>query len=255
MTTGVPGYSEFEFDLPSALLRNLVTILDAMRPAPLHAGHVKPVPEEQGIYQLFLDDTLVYVGKTDAEAGLNKRLTRHSLKIQHRCNLDPRRVSFKAARIFVFTAVDLETDLIRHYGGTKGLAWNGSGFGSNDPGRERDTTNNKPENFDYQYPIDIDRSVQIHASPSDSVADYLARLRDQLPYTLRAERAGAGRRAHADLVATPMPPTARELTVRQALVAATTALPPGWQATKLLGYVILYNETKTYPQSEVVARS
>ena len=118
----IAGYREFEFDLPDALLKNLVTILDGIQKEPLRETQVAEIPDEQGVYQLFLDEEPVYVGKTDADAGLFKRLSRHSKKILHRNNLDPDRVFFKAVRIFVFTAVDLETDLIRHYGGNTGLA-------------------------------------------------------------------------------------------------------------------------------------
>lgn len=153
------GYTEFEFDLPGALLTRLIEVLDALDAAPLDVANLLGIPEEQGVYQLLLDDRVVYIGKTDAEAGLHKRLSRHARKIIHRVGLDPRRVSFKTVRIFVFTAMDLESDLIRHYGGVKALDWNGSGFGSNDPGRERDTTKIDSKNYDATFPIDIDRET------------------------------------------------------------------------------------------------
>src|SRR5690242_2982896 len=96
-------FREFEFDLPQALLRDLVALLDGLTPVSLESGRIETqIPEEQGVYQLFLDGNLVYIGKTDAEAGLRARLTRHSRKIRQRQNLDPSRVSFKAVRIFVF---------------------------------------------------------------------------------------------------------------------------------------------------------
>ena len=103
-----PGYVEFEFDLPEALLTRLINVFDGVESATLSKGNVDSIPEAQGVYQLFLDRSLVYVGKTDAEAGLRKRLERHALKVQHRRNLAPEQVSFKAVRIYVFTAVDLE---------------------------------------------------------------------------------------------------------------------------------------------------
>jgi hypothetical protein len=251
----IAGYREFEFDLPDALLKNLVSILDKIQKVPLREAEVGMIPDEQGVYQLFLDDEPVYVGKTDADAGLLKRLTRHSKKILHRNGLDPARVSFKAVRIFVFTAVDLETDLIKHYGGTKGLAWNGSGFGSNDPGRERDTTNNKPENFDFQFPIDIDRALTLTLPASGTAAAMLGLLRDQLPYTIRAQRPGRSRKLHDDLETTTISGLATLTTTREIVKHITTQLPAGWQATKLLGYIILYKETKTYPQSEIISTS
>ena len=243
----IPGYEDFEFDLPGALLKNLVVILDGITKIPLTGAAASAVPEEQGVYQLFLDDEPVYVGKTDSEAGLQKRLTRHSRKIQQRQALDPARVQFKAVRIYVFTAMDVESDLIRHYGGVTGLAWNGSGFGSNDPGRNRDSTKNKPTNFDALFPIDIDRPFDT-ALPAAPARVFLQALNTRLPYTLRSER-------HADLNLAAIPSLAAPFTTRGAIAHVVAHLPPGWQATKLLGYVILYHETRAYPDSEVIARS
>lgn len=251
----IAGYREFEFDLPDALLKNLVAILDGIEETPLTEASVAEIPDEQGVYQLFLDEKPVYVGKTDADAGLFKRLGRHSRKIQQRKNLDPARVSFKAVRIFVFTAVDLETDLIKHYGGVGGLDWNGSGFGSNDPGRERDTTNNKPENFDYQYPIDIDCPLGVALPDSGTAAEILNQLRALVPYTIRAQRKSP-RKYHDDLENTKVTGVAVLATARDIVAHLTTQLPAGWQTTKLLGYIIMYKESgKIYPQSEVLAQT
>lgn len=185
------GYRDFEFDLPSALLTRLVQIFDEMAAAPLDTTMIAGVPDQaQGLYQLFFDDTLAYIGKTDAEAGLGRRLGRHREKIQHRHNLDPARVSFKAVRVYVFTAVDLETQLINHYGGLGRVHWNGSGFGSNDPGRERDTTKFKDNHFDALYPIDIDCALAVDLPATGSAATILSTLKAILPYTLRYENAG-----------------------------------------------------------------
>lgn len=244
------GFTEFEFDLPGALLNNLINILDGVAPAQLESTNVAAIPEDQGVYQILLDGAPVYVGKTDAQAGLNKRLTRHSRKILHRQGLDPSRVGFKAVRIYVFTAVDLEGDLIRYYGTSGGLAWNGGGFGSNDPGRQRDTTRNKPANYDYQYPIDIDRPIEEELSQG-SAAEMLRTLRGMLPYAFRIE----GQARHTDLRETIVPALPAPYTARQAVQHIVNHVPPGWQATKLLGYIIMYKESRVYPQSEVVARS
>lgn len=250
------GYCEFEFDLPEALLARLISIIDLVDSAPLIKEATNQVPDEQGVYQLLLDGRPVYVGKTDNEAGLRSRLTRHSTKILHRVGLAPSRVSFKSVRIFVFTAVDLETDLIKHYGkNSGGLAWNGSGFGSNDPGRERDTTKNKPENFDFQYPIDIDRVLEVDLPEDVSAADCLRILRGALPYTLRAQRIGSSRKFHPDIEASRLVGLKSPFTAREAIEKITNSLPSGWQATKLLGYVILYKEVAEYPEGEIIARS
>lgn len=246
-------YTEFEFDLPGALLAHLVEVLDRLEPAPLNGTSLSSVPDEQGVYQLFFDGSLVYIGKTDADAGLNKRLSRHGRKIIHRLGLDPTRVGFKAVRIFVFTAMDLEADLIRHYGGVKAIEWNGSGFGSNDPGRERDTTKVKPKNYDAKFPIDIDREFLFSIEANETAASSLSRLKDALPYTFRFAKK-SGRTPHSDMEITILPPMAGPVTARLAIQHIVSAMPVGWQATALLGYVILYKEApRHYPQAQVIA--
>lgn len=254
---GLGGYVEFEFDLPQALLSRLIEVFEAIEAAPLHQSRTVEIPDEQGVYQLFLDNQLVYVGKTDGDAGLKSRLSRHAGKLLQRKGLDPSRVTFKAVRIFVFTAMDLEGDLIKFYGGVKNLAWNGSGFGSNDPGKERDTTKVKDTNFDAQFPIDVDQQLDFQIEPDKSAAETIARLRTKLSFTLRFEnRAGAGRQPHPDLIATVVSELKGPLTVRQALVHIAKHLPKGWQITALPGYVIAYkNDRRTFPSGSVVAMS
>lgn len=251
------GYVEFEFDLPGALLSRLVEVLDGIESAGLNVENLRQVPEAQGVYQLFLDERLVYVGKTDADAGLHKRLTRHAKKIMHRTSLNPARVSFKAVRIFVFTAMDLEADLIRHYGGVKAIDWNGSGFGSNDPGRERDTTKISPDNYDAKFPIDIHREIPFSIEDQETAAAALSRLKEVLPYTFRFQGAGGrSRKPHPDLETTLLDKLEGPSSTRDVVKHVVGALPPNWQATSLLGYIILYKEApRAYPQSEVIATS
>lgn len=248
------GYREFEFDLPGALLDHLVRALDEMEAAPLNVQRLTAVPEAQGVYQLFLDDELVYIGKTDAEAGLLKRLSRHSNKIQHRRSLDPARVSFKAIRIFVFTAMDLETQLIKHYTANAGTKWNGSGFGSNDPGRNRD--NSQPGRFDQEFPIDIDRQLSGDFSGQQAAAAVAAKLKAELPYTFRFLTRPNSRQPHAELVDTIVTMPEGAMTARSVIEELVRQLPPGWQATALSAVLILYKEAvDTYPQATILARS
>jgi hypothetical protein len=251
----VRGFREFEFDLPGALLEKLVQVLDGMEIAPLDVGVLASVPEAQGIYQLFLDGRLVYIGKTDAEAGLFRRLARHSRKTLHRHNLAPERVGFKAVRIFVFTAMDLETQLIRHYTAEAGTAWNGSGFGANDPGRKRDTS--EPGRFDSEFPIDIDRSLGVDLSGTTTAAAVATQLKATLPYTLRFQSAGPrSRRPHPELESTSVTMTAASTSARTALEELTRQLPTGWQATALSALLILYKErVEDYPGATILARS
>jgi hypothetical protein len=257
------GYLEFEFDLPSALLVNLVKAFGQMEAAQLLRENVKAIPEAQGVYQLLYRGSLVYIGKTDAEAGLCKRLERHARTILHRHNLDPREVTFKAVRVFVFTAMDLETQLIRHYGTAAPVPWNNSGFGSNDPGRERDTTNLKPDGFDAQFPVDIDvdidweiksRISELPASPTAAAA--FNALKNALPYTFRFESAGRrSRNPHPDLASTPVTLPPPPYTTRAFIEALMRQLPPGWQATALPSRIILYKENRHYAHGTVIASS
>lgn len=250
------GYLEFEFDLPGALLVNLVKTFSHMDADQLLPANVMVIPEVQGVYQLLHQGSLVYIGKTDAEAGLRKRLERHACTIQHRRNLDPREVTFKAVRVFVFTAMDLETQLIKHYSAVTPVPWNNSGFGSNDPGRERDTTNLKPGGFDAQFPVDIDREINLKLPASPTAAAAFAGLKDTLPYIFRFEGMGRGnRRPHPDLVNThvvlPSPP----YTTRAFINALVRQLPAGWQATALPSRILLYKESRQYIYGTIIANS
>lgn len=251
------GYVEFEFDLPSALLQSLVSEFAKMDSASLTHEHTMQVPDEQGVYQLLVGGQVVYVGKTDADSGLRGRLSKHAWTIQHRQNLKPQDVQFKCARVFVFTAMDLEKLLIRHYAQTADVWWNFSGFGSNDPGRNRDQTELKAAGFDAVYPIDLDHPVAIQTDGGVSAAQVLDALRRELPFTLRAEGDGTrGRRPHPDLVTSIVPPfTVKPATTREVFDAVLGALPPGWQATALPGRIILYREKREYSAGVVIGRS
>jgi hypothetical protein len=241
----IRGFVSFEFDLPGALLEQLVMVLDQMADEVVSADHVALIPDAQGVYQLFLDGTLVYIGKTDAEAGLRKRLLRHLKRISDRPRLQQSRVSFKAVQVLVFTAMDLETALIKHYKKAgKTPAWNGSGFGSNDPGRNREKTNVKPEGFDASFPISIDFETGVLPAGTYSAAEALAKVKDSLAYTFRYER------PHPDLDSTTVAVTRTPLTVREIVRLALDALPAGWQATLFPSHVILYKESQAYEYGE-----
>jgi hypothetical protein len=250
------GFVEFEFDLPDALLQRLIAIFDEMTSAPLKSSNLSDIPDAQGVYQLVNGEDVVYIGKTDGDAGLRQRLTRHASTIRHRTNLDADKISFKAVRVFVFTAMDLETELIRHYTTRGQVAWNKSGFGSNDPGRNRDTTRLRDGHFDLLYPINLDEPIDIHLTPGMSAAAVLTLLRSNLPYYLRFEVGDVGRRPHAELVdATVNTLPQAPVTTRKIIEAVLAALPAGWQATALAGRIILYRENQDYTYGTIIGRS
>jgi hypothetical protein len=252
-----PGFREFEFDLPQALLSNLISIFDHMDGAPLTPENLIQIPDAQGVYQLCLRDELVYIGKTDGEAGLRKRLERHAWTIQHRRNLEPEEVKFKALRVFVFTAVDLETQLINHYRSNARVSWNNSGFGSNDPGRNRDDTRAKAGSFDALYPIDLDRQVLLEIRSPVRISDLMVALKRVLPYTVRVQPAATNsRKLHPDFDDLRVTlPEDGPFTTRSIFTELLKSLPPGWQSTLLAGRIILYKENRGYPYGEVIARS
>jgi hypothetical protein len=208
-------------------------------------------PEAQGVYQLSLQGKVVYIGKTDADAGLRRRLERHSYSIQDRSNLNAEGVTFKAVRVFVFTAMDLETQLIDHYGKP---AWNFSGFGSNDPGRKRDHTKVLPTGFDATYPIDIDRALSLKWNKKPTASEILVSLKQALPYTFRFELQPGGRKLHKDFAQCKVSLPVGPLTVRTILTAVISALPNGWQATVLPSRLIMYRERVDYEFGKVIAR-
>lgn len=254
MTT--PGYVEFEFDLPGALLTALFEVFEKVVPALLtDAGAVGVPADAQGVYQLQYTGRLVYVGKTDAEAGLSSRLQRHSWMIRNRKNLNAALVTYKAVRVFVFTAVDLETQLIKQYR-KQGRApeWNGSGFGANDPGRNRDHTEVESDNFDALFPIDIDHPLALTFGDK-TAAGILSALRQALPYVFRFQPLQKkSRKPHLDLART-LPLPAPPHSARSVLNHVVAHLPPGWQATELPGRLLLYKEKADYAHGNIVARS
>ena len=254
----IPGFGEFEFDLPTALRNQLVDALSDLGSAPLDYAHVKRLPNSQGVYQIFHNKNLVYIGKTDSQAGLQLRLGRHATKIQQRLNLNPVEVEFKAMRVFVFTAMDLESELIQQYGHST-LSWNGSGFGSNDPGRERDTTRYKHDHFDSMYPIDIDKPVRFEIDPGEkkSAGEVLATLKKEVPYLIRYQTESESRYPHEDLRSTLVDMSDNlPWTVRSIICRVVQQLPPNWHATKLPGHIIIYkNDIRKFPSGDLIFRS
>lgn len=256
------GYAELEFDLPGALLWAILRKFDEIAPALLVPENVAGIPNEQGIYLLFhkpavdTEPRLVYIGKTDSDAGLKARLARHSKKLVGRHNLAPDQVSFKALRLYVFTAMDLETELIRHFGGVANVPWNNSGFGSNDPGKERDTTTYKAEHFDAQFPINIDSIFIEFKAGAYKVGDVIRKLKTSVPYLIRFERPSRARSAFPVEFENSIVEMRPQLTTRQVLAACISALPSGWHATRLPSHIIIYkDDTRIFPSGELIART
>jgi hypothetical protein len=243
------GYAEFELDIPEVMRTELPKYFDALAAEPLVEANIAKIPQNaQGAYMLFLDGVLVYVGKTDAQAGFRSRLSRHFHNIQHRKNLNPDDIGFKAIRIFVFSNFDLETMLIEEAEKKLGRpAWNFSGFGSNDPGRNRE--NQEPAKFDMDYPVDIDRSIDFIKSGTHKLLETILRLKSELPYLFRYDAAGRNYRlGHPDMEVGDVAIPIGSVTTRTVLNGIIASLPADWQVTVLPNRVILYKENVTYAQ-------
>lgn len=253
--TGPVGYVEYEINVEKVLRAELPGKLGEVEVAPLTEEAIAALPARaKGAYVLYEDGIAVYAGKTDASHGFRDRLRRHSYTIQHRHGFDYSRIGFKAARILVFSNFDVEAILIKELRrqDKKALAWNNSGFGSNDVGHGRERQ--RPSPFDVQRPINIDRPLPFLDPGEVSLLRLLVVLKNSLPYDFRYEtdldHKGDPvdyRKGHVDQRDAPsvvIPP--EDLTCRKVLALVLAALPSGWRVTVFPGRLILYKEDEAY---------
>lgn len=251
--------AKFEIDIISALSSQLVDAFTKLSVGPLDLETLSTLEREQGVYQLFLNNFLVYVGKSD---DLPKRLGEHFTKISGRRNLDIDDIGFKCLYVHKnWTTLAPENSLIAHYkaGASGECEWNGNGFGPHDPGRNREITNKAPDGFDARYPIREDWPCS-WAKPGEwKLLDLLVATKDNLPYDLRYQtEAGASdgdrnahyRKGHVDhrgkTVLVPEP----NMPAIELLRLITRALP-GWQSTAFPSHMILYKESDEGPTGRV----
>jgi len=261
----IPGYDEFELDLEHVLRQQLPGKFFG-DVAKLTEENIRKIPEKAKgayvLYELGNDGWIpVYAGKTDARHGFRNRLGRHRDTIHHRKNLNEARIGFRAVRILVFSNFDVEAILIDEIQKKNEayLLWNTSGFGSNDPGHNRETQ--EPADFDKEHPINIDEPLDWAKPGSHNVHELLVRLKDDLPYTLRYETdpvtGGSGKKkkyakhtvGHAELRDISITvPSGVSITTRLLLTLIVTQLRgKQWVATIFPDRVILYKSTTQYP--------
>jgi hypothetical protein len=250
------GYVEYEIDVEKVLRDELPGVIERAEIAPLTLEAIAAVPElAKGAYVLFENGHPVYAGKTDTRHGFRSRLSRHFRTIQDRIGLDPTTIGFKAVRIMVFSNFDVEAILIDELRrkDSSALRWNFSGFGSNDPGHNREAQ--EPADFDKERPVDIDRPLDFLPLGSMLGAlDLALALKDGLTYLFRYEtdlnERGRPKRhtvGHVDFrEAAPMTLPEQSLTMREALILMLEVLPNEWRATVFPDRVILYREKVTY---------
>lgn len=236
---------EFDFDLARAVVDQLIESLDAVEVGGLTTENLAHVKGVQGVYQLFHEDVAVYVGKADR--NLKSRLQRHRRTLSARQNIHVERLGFKGLYIHKnWTTWTSEDVLLRRYATT--CAWNNSGYGSNDPGRNREDTDIGAGDFHQQYPIRADWVVN-EIQPGKYEANALLRqLKAELPYLLRYETArpkrwkeGSPKYNGRELEVERAGMTAEEL-----IASIARQLGPTWQATRFPSRYILYEEARAY---------
>lgn len=251
------SYAEFDFDLAHAVLQQLVDAFDELPVGSLTSGHLQPMTPGQGVYQLFENGELRYVGKAD---NLKHRLARHEKALSARVGIDVATIGYKALYIHRnWTTWTTETAMIDFFGSEK-LPWNASGYGSNDPGRNRDHTD-ESETFNARYPINLDVPCIGVTAGEFNAFDALIALSRKLPYTLRFQRVTQkskgkeAKEAEANLKTTTVTVPEEPYTVREAIMSLVGQLSPGWQATALRGRVILYREKAEYEHGTILLRT
>jgi len=237
-------FAHFDLDLVSALAEQLVEAFAKLDDGALTMEHIAQVPAERGVYQLFRNSQLVYVGKAE---NLRSRLTQHRRKITGRHNIDVSEISFKCLTVPKnWTPLAHEETLIKHYKTKQGICeWNGNGFGPHDPGRERDTTNKPPEGFDSQFPIREEWPCRTIKGGVWNAGELLVEMKEQLPYLLRYDT------KHDDYKKMNVHvPKAGMAAIE--LMRLITATLPGWQSTLFPSHMILYKEKRVYPQGAII---
>ena len=234
----------FDIDLPRALREQLVEALAQIDTGALNAYNLSQVPLSRGVYQLYLDGDLVYVGKA---SKLRERLTKHLRKIQGRSGLDLAAVSFKCLWMSPnWITLAPESQLIALYKAQGTAIWNGNGFGPNDPGAGREDRNKPPALFDQLYPIRDNWPCDFITPDSWDVQTLLLRMKKDLPFLLRFQKPSA------DYIAASVTIPEGGMPASELLRRCAEALPAGWQATRFPSHMILYKQFKTFQYGTII---
>jgi hypothetical protein len=251
-----PFNADFKLSITKALADQLDEKLDKLTPHTLTKEAIDSLERRPGVYLLWYREQRVYVGK--AQQPLPVRLSNHLTKLSGRRNLSIDEVKF----VCLYVDEDLDAAapeklLIKKYrartdGGdlepSRGVPWNTNGFGNKDPGKERDGSAVASNHFDALYPIRLDFDALALGRGPARVGDVLSSLKSQLPYNFRFDKKSEwARRDYKRMVDVP----ATTSTTERAIALIVQALPEGWQATALPGYLILYpeKEIRQYPSA------
>ncbi|MEU3601035.1 GIY-YIG nuclease family protein [Streptomyces sp. NPDC006798] len=241
------NHAEFKLSITKALGDQLAAALKELTPAPLTMGNIRSLRPLPGVYQLYKDDDLVYVGKADR--SLPQRIEKHYRKISGRTNISIGQMAFTCLYVDEdFGAVAPERLLINQHRGQGQVPWNYNGFGNNDPGKRRDTTEVDEGHFDHEHPIDLEckltellaeRTLVDRAVPLSSL---LQEIKAHLPYVFRYQAS-----KEFDDIDVDLPDS--HATADETLRAIAARLPENWQITALPGYLIMYPKVEEYPSA------
>lgn len=232
---GAQYHKDFTLSITKALGDQLAKALEGLDRAPLAEENLARLKEEPGVYQLYLNDKFVYVGKADK--SLPARLRNHLRKISGRRNVSLEEMAFSCLYVAEdFSALAPEQLLITHHKGQGDIPWNNNGFGNKDPGRQRDSTVLKRNHFDVLFPIDLDRPVEGLQAGETTLHTLLEAIKAGLPYNFRYGKAAEfkTRRVHVP---------ADGMTADEVFRLISAEIPSKWQVTALMGYVIMYDDS------------
>ncbi|KOG89983.1 GIY-YIG nuclease family protein [Streptomyces varsoviensis] len=232
---GTQYHKDFTLSITKALGDQLAKALKGLDRAPLAEENLARLKEKPGVYQLYLNDEFVYVGKADK--SLPARLRNHLRKISGRRNISLEEMAFSCLYVAEdFSALAPEQLLITHHKGQGDIPWNNNGFGNKDPGRQRDSTVLKRNHFDVLFPIDLDRPVEGLQAGETTLHTLLESIKTGLPYNFRYGKAAEfkTRRVHVP---------ADGMTADEVFRLISAEIPTKWQITALMGYVIMYDDS------------
>ena len=231
----------YDFNFLETISAQLVDTLEKLPSSPLNArmlgelsGFQRHERSRQGVYLLIHKEAPVYLGKAN---DIHGRLGAHLRKLMGRLNIDHDRLSFKALLLdrSMSTAANEEL-LIAAFSRTHRGMWNGKGFGSKDPGKNRDRT--EPSAFDQSHPIIRDFPVAI--DDHETVSSLFLKLKRQLPFLFRHEKLP---KAIAD-----MPLDLREVPKQAEAVLkyAISRFPSEWHGAVLSYGIVVYAGLDAY---------
>ncbi|MEW2607486.1 GIY-YIG nuclease family protein [[Kitasatospora] papulosa] len=234
---GTQYHKDFTLSITKALGDQLAVALAGLARAPLTEESITRLKEKPGVYQLYLNGEFVYVGKADK--SLPTRLRNHLGKISGRRNISLDEMAFSCLYVAEdFSALAPEQLLISHHKGMGDIPWNNNGFGNKDPGRQRDSTVLKQNHFDVLFPIDLERPVKGLQAGETTLHELLETIKAGLPYNFRYGKSPEFKNRHVHVPAAGM-------TADEVFRLVSAEIPTKWQATALMGYVIMYDDSPT----------